>query len=95
VSGRHELYQYCDQRRLRYRRCGKLVVAIDASEDAYLVRLQQQANANGVEELELIGASRMRSLETQLRGTSACYVPNPPRVTPPFDAIGRSLVMDR
>jgi len=76
VSGRHKLYQYCEQRRLAYRRCGKLVVATDANEDAYLVRLQQQANANGVEELELIGASRMKSLETQLRGTSALLCPH-------------------
>jgi L-2-hydroxyglutarate oxidase LhgO len=76
VGGRHRLYQYCEERRLPYRRCGKLVVATDANEDAYLVRLQQQANANGVEELELIGASRMKSLETQLRGTSALLCPH-------------------
>jgi L-2-hydroxyglutarate oxidase LhgO len=75
VSGHHKLYQYCEQRGLPYRRCGKLVVATNASEDAYLVRLQQQANANGVEELELIGASHLKSLETQLRGTSALLCP--------------------
>ena len=76
VSGHHKLYQYCEQRGLPYRRCGKLVVATDASEDAYLVRLQQQAKTNGVEELELIGASRMKSLESQLRGSSALMCPH-------------------
>lgn len=47
----------------------------DASEDAYLVRLEQQANANGVEEVELISAGRMKSLEPQLRGSSALLSP--------------------
>jgi L-2-hydroxyglutarate oxidase LhgO len=71
LSGRRELYQYCTERRLPHRRCGKLVVATDASEDVDLVRLQQRAKENGVEELELISAGRLKSLETQLRGTSA------------------------
>jgi L-2-hydroxyglutarate oxidase LhgO len=76
VSGRDKLYQYCEERRLPYRRCGKLVVATDASEDEYLVRLQHQAKANGVEALELIGAKRMRSLENQVRGSSALLSPH-------------------
>ena len=76
VSGRRQLYQYCEERRLPYRQCGKLVVATDENEHAYLVRLQQQAKASGVEELELIGAPRMKSLETQLRGSAALSSPH-------------------
>jgi L-2-hydroxyglutarate oxidase LhgO len=76
VSGRQMLYDYCEERWLPYRRCGKLVVAADTREDDYLVRLQQRAKENGVEGLELISAARLKSLETQLQGTSALLSPN-------------------
>src|SRR6476659_4012975 len=36
VRGRNILYRYCDERHVPYRRCGKLVVATDPSEEAYL-----------------------------------------------------------
>jgi L-2-hydroxyglutarate oxidase LhgO len=71
VRGRRALYQYCDERRVPHRRCGKLVVATDPSEDAYLDHLLQRAEKNGVEEIELIGAARLKSLEPHIRGTSA------------------------
>jgi len=75
VSGGQRLYEYCDERRLPHRRCGKLVVATDASEDDYLVGLQQRARENGVEGLELISAARLKDVETQLQGTSALLCP--------------------
>lgn len=75
VSGRRLLYQYCDERRVPYRRCGKLVVATDQGEDAYLDHLRQRGQANGVEELELIGATRLKDLEPHLHGTSALISP--------------------
>lgn len=71
VNGRRMLYRYCDERRVPHRRCGKLVVATDQSEDAYLVDLRQRAERNGVEEIKLIGAARLKGLEPHVRGTSA------------------------
>ena len=71
VAGRRALYKYCDDRGAPYRRCGKLVVAAGANEDAYLQALEHTARKNGVEEVELIGAARLRALEPSLNGTSA------------------------
>ena len=75
VRGRDSLYRYCDERRVPHRRCGKLVVATDASEEGYLGHLLQRAVTNGVEEIELIGHERLRSLEPQICGTSALLSP--------------------
>ena len=71
VKGRHMLYRYCDERGIPHRRCGKLVVATNETEDAYLDHLRQRAIINGVEEVELINAARLSALEPQVRGTSA------------------------
>ncbi len=71
VSGRRQLYQYCGERGVPHLRCGKLVVATDASEDAYLDHLRQRAEMNGVEEIALIGTTALQTLEPHLRGTSA------------------------
>src|ERR1022692_4482287 len=75
VDGRRALYQYCEERRVPHKRCGKLVVATNASEETYLDQLRQRGQANGVEELELIGAARLGALEPHLQGTSALISP--------------------
>lgn len=71
VEGRRALYQYCTERAIPHRRCGKLVVATAPDEDEALEALYKRACANGVEEIELVGASQLRALEPELRGTSA------------------------
>ncbi len=75
VRGRRSLYRYCDERGIPFRRCGKLVVAISPGEDDYLGHLLQRAKSNGVEGIELIGASRLKSLESQIHGLSALLSP--------------------
>src|SRR5262249_10720619 len=60
VSGRRMLYHYCDERRVPHIRCGKLVVATEQCEDDYLDHLGQRAQRNGVEDVELIGAARLK-----------------------------------
>lgn len=75
VQGRRLLYRYCDERHVPHRRCGKLVVAGNPSEEAYLGRLLQRAVKNGVEEIELIGAARLNDLEPHVHGTSALLSP--------------------
>lgn len=71
VTGRHALYQYCAERGVPHKRCGKLVVATTPNEDAALDSLKQRAGKNGVEEIALIGAARLKELEPHLHGSSA------------------------
>ncbi len=55
VEGRRALYQYCAERGVPHRRCGKLVVATTPDEDAALEAIKARAEANGVEDIALIG----------------------------------------
>jgi L-2-hydroxyglutarate oxidase LhgO len=71
VEGRRALYQYCADRGVPHRRCGKLVVATALDEDAAVQALYQRAQANGVEDIELIGQTRLKRLEPEVQGTSA------------------------
>jgi len=71
VEGSRALYRYCAERRVPHKQCGKIIVATNAVEDAYLENLKQRAQANSVEGIELIGPHRLNLLEPHLRGTSA------------------------
>lgn len=48
VEGRDRLYAFCEQYRVPYRRCGKLVVGHDAAEIHELEQLLARAHGNGV-----------------------------------------------
>ena len=57
VEGRRALYQYCGERNVPHQRCGKLVVTTATEEDAALGAIKARADANGVEDIALIGAA--------------------------------------
>jgi L-2-hydroxyglutarate oxidase LhgO len=71
VEGRRALYKYCTERGVPHRKCGKLVVATTSEEEVKLSRIADRAAANGVEEIEIVGAARLKTLEPHIRGTSA------------------------
>ena len=71
IRGRHALYAYCTERGVAHRRCGKLVVATRDEDIAALHRLQAQAEANGVEDLQLIDGAVARRLEPALQAVAA------------------------
>ncbi len=71
VDGRRRLYDYCDTRRVPYRRCGKLIVATSEAELAVLDRLKASACANGVEGMSRLTAAQAQALEPALRCTGA------------------------
>jgi len=75
ASGREALYQFCEKHDIDYRRCGKLVVAIDDSELPALDRLAERANANGLEGVERLDASGIRDKEPAAVGVGALWVP--------------------
>jgi L-2-hydroxyglutarate oxidase LhgO len=71
APGRRLLYRYCRERGVPHQQCGKLVVATQPGEDAYLGRLLQRAEKNGVEDVAHIDAAQLRRLESDVKGTSA------------------------
>ena len=73
VDGRRRLYAYCEERGVPFKRCGKLVVASDASQLDALHALARNAEGNGVEGLELISADQVGELEPEVRCVAALH----------------------
>jgi L-2-hydroxyglutarate oxidase LhgO len=71
VRGCRALYHYCEERGVPHHRCGKLIVATTPDEDTILDGIKAQADANGVDDVALIGVARLKALEPYIRGTSA------------------------
>ncbi len=81
-DGNARLTDYCQARGLAIRRCGKLIVATDAGEQAALDTLYERGRANGVD-LELVDRHEARALEPSIRvAERALYSPNTSSVDP-------------
>ena len=76
VAGKHKLYDYCRERHIPHKRCGKLVVASNEAEVAYLEKLLKQAEANGVDDCHLINGAELARLEPKIRGFAALVSPS-------------------
>lgn len=75
VEGRHSLYRYCDERKVAYQRCGKLIVATAQSQRAALERIEARAQAAGVFELQWLDGVQARRLEPALKCELALLSP--------------------
>ncbi|MFO1434711.1 MAG: NAD(P)/FAD-dependent oxidoreductase [Candidatus Competibacteraceae bacterium] len=67
VAGRRALYRYCEERRIPYRACGKLIIATDSVQLIELERLFVQGSRNGVDDLHWLEADRVHALEPAIR----------------------------
>uniref|UniRef100_A0A4X2M1D4 L-2-hydroxyglutarate dehydrogenase, mitochondrial n=1 Tax=Vombatus ursinus TaxID=29139 RepID=A0A4X2M1D4_VOMUR len=76
VRGAGLLYAYCDQRGLPYRRCGKLVVAVERAELPRLRALYERGLQNHVCGLRLLQPPDIRAREPHCRGLLALECPS-------------------
>jgi len=76
VQGRERLYAYCAERGIGHRRCGKLIVAHTPGQVAALPAIAAKARANGVADLQLLGADEARGLEPALACAAALLSPS-------------------
>ena len=74
VQGAAELAAFCEERRIDFRRCGKVIVARTPAEVPRLEELHRRAVANGVERVEAIGPERLAELEPNVAGVRALHV---------------------
>ncbi|MDL2338260.1 MAG: FAD-dependent oxidoreductase, partial [Pseudomonadota bacterium] len=63
VRGARLLYDYCAQRGIAHRRCGKLLVATREADVAALESLRERGLANGVGELSWLTRAQALALE--------------------------------
>jgi len=76
VAGRDMLYRYCAEHGVARRRCGKLIVAATAADEAELGRIAGAASANGVDDLVQLDAAELHAMEPALSGTAALLSPS-------------------
>ena len=76
VEGNRLTYEFCKKHNVPFRHCGKLVVAVDAHEEADLIALKKRGEENGVEGLRLIGPDEIRKREPHIKGVAALDVPS-------------------
>lgn len=76
VAGNRLLRSYCDSRGVPFRMTGKLIVATEEAEEAYLAQLLEKGRANGVLGLRLLSGKEARAMEPELACTAALFSPD-------------------
>lgn len=76
VAGKHRLYDYCAAHGVPHRRCGKLIVAATAAQNATLEQIRAKAAANGVNDLEWLTPEQVAEREPEVFCTGALLSPS-------------------
>ncbi len=76
VAGRALLHDYCRSRNVACRSCGKLIVAVNDDDHDVLATLERRAIANGVDDLAVLKAADVASLEPELETCGALLSPS-------------------
>lgn len=76
VHGKHLLYDFCAQRGVAHKRCGKLIVATSEAQVGQLEHIRRAAAANGVVDLVAISRQQALELEPQLECVAALLSPS-------------------
>jgi len=76
VRGKKMLYNYCREKGIAHRRCGKLIVATEPAEEQQLVDIEKKARANGVDDLEFWSSAQVKDAEPEVRASLALYSPS-------------------
>jgi L-2-hydroxyglutarate oxidase LhgO len=76
VSGKRALYRYCADHGIPHRNCGKLIVATTPKETEKLQSIRAHAEANGVDDMQLLDGETARALEPALNCDAALLSPS-------------------
>jgi len=76
VQGKEMLYAYCVEHHIAYSRLGKLILAPDASGLDKLAEIKNQAEKNGVTDLQFLGVDEVRELEPEVVCTGGLLSPS-------------------
>lgn len=69
-------YQYCDEKKIPYKKVGKIIVATDAKQVEGLKVLQERGIQNNVPDLQLLEGKQIQEIEPYCRGLKALWSPH-------------------
>jgi (S)-2-hydroxyglutarate dehydrogenase len=92
VAGARELYAYCEERRIPFERCGKVIVARNEAELPRLDELERRGRENGVPGLKRLSADGLSEIEPHCRGVAALHSPHTGIID--FADVARSIARD-
>ncbi|KAM3871185.1 L-2-hydroxyglutarate dehydrogenase, mitochondrial [Diretmus argenteus] len=75
VRGATLAYEYCEKKGVPYKRCGKLIVAVDQEEIPRLKALYERGLQNQVRDLSIVDAKGIREREPYCKGVMALDSP--------------------
>jgi len=75
VNGIREMVEFCQENKIAHEICGKLVVAVDASELDRLEKLYDRGQKNGLKNLRKLNRAQMLEIEPHVAGLAAVHVP--------------------
>jgi len=75
VQGIRKMVDFCEEHKVPFDLCGKVVVATDPEEVPRLHALLERGKANGLEGLQLLRAEQIRELEPYAAGLAGLRVP--------------------
>ncbi|CAG9119650.1 unnamed protein product [Plutella xylostella] len=76
VEGLRLAYTYFDEKRIKYSKCGKLIVATEQSEVSRLLDLYDRGIQNGVQDLKLLDGKELKEIEPYSKGIQALWSPH-------------------
>ena len=86
------LRAYCEEKAIPLDECGKLVVALDASELERLRELERRATANGVPGMRWVEGDELRAIEPNAAGVAGLH--SPTTAITDYRAVARALADD-
>ena len=76
VTGREDLYQFCETHDIAHERCGKVIVATTDEEAARLEGLRARGEANGLAGLKILSPDEVREHEPHVTCRGGLLVPD-------------------
>lgn len=76
VEGNALLYDYLDSKNLRYKKCGKLIVATEPHEVTRLKDLFQRGSINGAKDLKLVTPEEAKQIEPRVSCLQGLWSPH-------------------
>ncbi len=89
VEGVKKLRSFCDQNKIKYDLCGKLIVATTQKEIPKLHEIYQRGLQNSVPKIKLIQGNEIRDIEPHAKGLQAIYCPETGIVN--YSAVSKKL----